>query len=132
MPLNFKAFHESREGKRGPQHMGRNAAFGHLRTKGYDPKSLTMIAKVHASPSTTEENIIDSLRKAEGNRICTPNLIAHINTIYPTIIHNLENSEERQLGRSGDSTCQVFIKKDIMQGKPVYKIYSKRIMEGKI
>lgn len=132
MPINFKAFHESREGKRGPQHRGPNAPFGHLRTKGYDPKSLTMIAKVHASPSTTEENIIDVLRKSEGNRICTPNLIAHINTLYPTIISNLETGEERQLGRSGDSTCQVFIKKDIIQNKPMFRIFSKKIMRRKI
>jgi len=130
MPINFKAFHTSREGKRGPQHMGPNALVGG--TPGYVPKSLSLIATVHASPSTVEENIIDVLRKSEGNRICTPNLIAHINTLYPTIISNLENGDERQLGRSGDSTCQVFIKKDIIQNKPMFRIFSKKIMRRKI
>lgn len=132
MPTNFKAFFSSREGERGPQHRGPNAAFGHLRTKGYNPKSLTMIAKVHSTPSTVEETIISNLRKQEGNRVCTPNLLAHINTLYPTIIHNLEHNEEKQLGRSGNDTCQVFIKKDIIQNKPAFVIFSKRIMGGKI
>jgi hypothetical protein len=122
MNVSFKQFVENVI----PQHRRDKAAFGAHASHGYTAKSELMIPDRYKVSGGVEENILNKLRKQPGTKVCGPNLLSHIAKTYPNVINTLNMGEEKQLGRTGNNTYQVFIKKEMHNNMPIYKVYSKK------
>lgn len=114
-------------GRQSNQRIGGDSRVMFGGSRGYTRKTNNIIGDIHKKTGSIEEIAIDKLRDAPGFKPVDAKMFAHLRSEYGIDANKLDENG-KQLGRSGKKGYSVFVKKEMINNKPTFTLYSKRVV----